>query len=443
MNVRIYTTDKSGFMREREAFASIERFNGIETLEWDEERGEGGFLGFGVAVTGSSCYVLSKMDEASRAKLLGDVYGSDGLGLGVARVSVGSSDYSPEVYCYEDESGKFTIAPDERYVLPMLKEIASEYRDVKFFSSPWSPPGRMKTENSMCGGWMRAKFIDEYVDYYLNFIDAYKRAGIDLFALTVQNETGGDQGGKMPACYFHPELEAEFAVKIAAKLRKRGDDVKVMILDHNFMMYKRVLWQYENCEGLLEAAPNVAFHYYDGGTELADEVTNAFPQIEWHFTEGGPRLYDNYATDWCKWGKTITEALNHGAKSFTGWNLALDETGGPNVGPFFCGGLVTVNSTSGELTYSGQYRAFDHFSRFVKRGATVYPSRLRGENVGNFAFPNVRKTVASLVVKNVDGKTVVQLVNHDSEKHQVQLRFANRWWYVECLPDSINTVIFG
>ncbi len=42
-------------------------------------------------------------------------------------------------------------------------------------------------------------------------------------------------------------------------------------------------------------------------------------------------------------------------------NLLLDEVGGPNIGPFFCGGLATLNSQTGELTYSGQYRAFSHF----------------------------------------------------------------------------------
>ena len=49
---------------------------------------------------------------------------------------------------------------------------------------------------------------------------------------------------------------------------------------------------------------------------------------------------------------------------FTGWNLMLDETGGPNVGPFLgiCGGLITRDSRNGELTYSGQYKAFSHIT---------------------------------------------------------------------------------
>ena len=157
--------------------------------------------------------------------------------------------------------------------------------------------------------------------------------------------------------------------------------------------------------------------------------------------EGGPRLYDNYATDWCKWGSIMASALNHGARSFTGWNLALDETGGPNVGPFFCGGLVTV-SASGEISYSGQYRAFDHFSRFIKRGAKLPKSSVEDENYGMFAFPSVRTAPSVCVAENADGSFVIEIVNPDTEKRQVQFRRDGKWWYIECLPNSINTVVF-
>lgn len=136
MKPTIYTTDNNGFMREREAFPSSERLAGVLTLDITDESVNTGFDGFGVALTGSSCYVLNKMPETARAELLEKIYGKDGLGLSVARLTIGSSDYSPEVYCYEDEQGKFTIEKDRAYVLPIVKEVADKYRDVRFFASP-------------------------------------------------------------------------------------------------------------------------------------------------------------------------------------------------------------------------------------------------------------------------------------------------------------------
>ena len=443
MKPTIYTTDNNGFMREREAFPSSERLAGVLTLDITDESVNTGFDGFGAALTGSSCYVLNKMPETARAELLEKIYGKDGLGLSVARLTIGSSDYSPEVYCYEDEQGKFTIEKDRAYVLPIVKEVADKYRDVRFFASPWSPPARMKTGESMFGGFMRDRFVPEYADYILNYVDAYAREGVKISAITVQNETETDQGGKSAACIWNPETEAAFAVAFDEKQKNRADKVKIMLLDHNFSIYKRVIWQYENFPELRKIAPAVAFHYYDGGADLAEKVTERFPEVEWHFTEGGPRLYDNYATDRCKWGAIMAESLNRGAKSFTGWNLALDETGGPNVGPFFCGGLVTVNSTNGELSYSGQYRAFDHFSRFIKRGAKVLKCSIEGENHGMFAFPSVRTAPAVCVAENSGGSRVIEIVNPDSEKRQIQFFRNGSWWYVECLPNSINTVVFG
>ena len=77
------------------------------------------------------------------------------------------------------------------------------------------------------------------------------------------------------------------------------------------------------------------------------------------WTEGGPDFTSpDYATDWAKWGRTFTEALRNWCRSITGWNLALDEHGRPNIGPFSCGGLVTIHSQTKEITRSGQYWAF-------------------------------------------------------------------------------------
>ena len=442
MKPTIYTTDNYGFMREREAFPSAERLGGVLTLTVDEAATNAGFKGFGVALTGSSCYVLSRMSDEARADLLEKIYGKDGIGLSVARLTIGSSDYSPEVYCYEDENGNFTIEKDRAYVLTVVREVASKYRDVRFFASPWSPPGRMKTGGSMFGGFMREKFVPEYVDYMLNYIDAYAREGVKISAITVQNEVETDQSGKSAACYWHPETEAKFAVDFAQKQSARAEKVKIMILDHNYSLYNRVIWQYENCPGLLEVAPSVAFHYYSGGVDMVEKVTSRFPEVEWHFTEGGPRLHGTYDNDWCKWGKVMSESLNRGAKSFTGWNLALDEAGSPNVGPFACGGLVTVNSTDGAISYSGQYRAFDHFSRFIKRGASILKSAIEGEDYGTYSFPATRTAPETCVAKNADGSVVFEIVNPDSEKRQVQFFFRGSWWYVECLANSINTVVF-
>ena len=72
------------------------------------------------------------------------------MGLSVCRLSVGSSDYSAELYTYDDEDSDtelkhFSVARDDEYIIPMIKEVLKIRPDMYVFASPWSPPGWMKT----------------------------------------------------------------------------------------------------------------------------------------------------------------------------------------------------------------------------------------------------------------------------------------------------------
>ena len=442
MKIKAFSTDNYGICRARDVYTTKEEPRGSLTVRVSNETVHDGFQGFGVAVTGSSCYLLHKMDAAKRKAILSDLYGQDGLEFSVARVSIAASDYSTEIYSYEDGEGNFTIEKDEEFVIPVLQEIAKDYPEVSFFASPWSPPGRMKTGGSMCGGFMREGFIDQYVDYILNFIRAYKEKGIDITAITPQNEPETDQGGKMPACYWSPETEAKFAIALRKRAKEENIPLGIWLCDHNFALWKRVLWQLKEFPELLGSIDGAAFHYYDGGVDLVENIRAEYPGMNFHFTEGGPRLFDNYATDHCKWGMMMANALNHGCKSFTGWNLMLDETGSPNVGPFFCGGLLTEHSVSKEISYSGQYRAFQHFSPYIKRDAKILRVDIAGEDKGLFSYPNRKPSIGVCAACNEDGSTVLQIVNPDAnERRQLAIYFNGEMIYFDAFPNSVNTLI--
>lgn len=405
------------------------------------------FLGFGVAITGSSCYNLAQMEPTARRAFLESIYTKKGLGLSVGRLSVGSSDYSAELYSYDDVEGDvelkhFSIDRDRAYVIPMIKEILAVNPDLYLFSSPWSPPGWMKTGGNLCGGFMREEFVDCYADYYIRFLQEYEKCGIHISALTPQNETETHQRGRMPGCLWHPETEAKFIKVLRRKLREAGMDVKIWMFDHNFYHADyRVRWSLDNCEGLKDDCDGIAFHYYQGAIEDTVPLQEAYPNLRMHFTEGGPRLYDHYDNDWCKWGIMISKVLNHKYGSFTGWNLMLDETGGPNVGPFFCGGLVTRNSQSGALSYSGQYRALQHVAPFMDRDSKVYALSVSRNDAGIFGYPKASSPLQASMFENRDGTRVYLIINPDNDKKQVQFEIDGTYYYVEMLPDTISTVV--
>lgn len=442
---KIIMTNDYGEKIEKPIYSGV-NLSGILTATKKDSVNEN-FGGFGVALTGSSCYNLSLMEKSERAALFQSIYGKDGIGLSVARLTIGASDYSAEIYSYDDVTDDtalkhFSIAKDMKYIVPIVKEIIDINPDIKFFASPWSPPAWMKTEGSMGGGFMRRKYIECYADYFVKYIEAYKEQGITVSAVTPQNEAETTQQGKMTACMWHPELEAEFAIILKEKFVKKGIETKIWFYDHNFNGIGRVMWCLQEYPELVSALDGIAFHYYGGGVEQTRVLKEKYPKLKLHFTEGGPRLYDNYATDYCKWTLMMIKALSSGYSSFTGWNLMLDETGGPNVGPFFCGGLVTRNSQSGELSYSGQYKAFAHLAPYITENSEIFPLDINDQWDEMFIYNGKREfTVEGLLIKNNDKETLV-FVNPKDSKAQIQYEKEGKWYYIELLPKTVATVIF-
>ncbi len=445
MKAKQFLTDQSHYMTELEVFPSlmVSRANTL-TIEANANKN---FKGIGVAITGASCYNLSIMDKSERKGLLDKLYSDNGIGLSVGRLSIGSSDYSAEVYSYDDvpfdiELKHFSVDRDKKYIIPMIKEILKIKPDLFLFASPWSPPGWMKTGGNMCGGYMREEYVECYAEYIIKYLKAYIENGIKISAITPQNEPNTQQNGYMPACIWHPEIEAKFIKILRKRLEEEKLNVKIWIFDHNFADSDRVLWQLDNCGGVKEACDAVAFHYYSGTIEETLKIKRAHPEKELHFTEAGPRLYDNYDTDWCKWGIMISKAIKCGYSSFTGWNLMLNEMGGPNIGPFLCAGLVTRNTNDGVLSYSGQYKAFEHIARYINEKSKIYPVSVGKEyDLPMNAYPKDNMNIEGFYIDNNDSKNVFILINPNADKRQIQIDLNGTWWYAELTPESISTLI--
>jgi glucosylceramidase len=151
-----------------------------------------------------------------------------------------------------------------------------------------------------------------------------------------------------------------------------------------------------------------------------------------YWTEGGPEITDPaYAVDWARWSKTSCEILKNGLRCIIGWNLALDENGKPNIGPFHCGGLVTIHSGSGEVTRSGQYWAFTHYARAFRRSANVIQSD--GEIKG----------VHHVAAENLDGSYAAVLTNTGPARRTVWVRRGKSVVEVPLPEDSVVTLAWS
>jgi glucosylceramidase len=390
-------------------------------------------LGFGGAFTDAACFTFNRLAPGEREKLFHEFFHPSEMGLSVGRICVGSSDYSTKLYSYDDgeadpDLARFSIEHDREYILPMLREARKANPDLFLFSSPWSPPGWMKFNGTMLGGSMRNHYFPVYAKYYLKFLQAYAAEGVAVQALTTQNEVDTDQDGKMPACIWPQEYEITFLRDhLGPLLESNGLKTKIWLLDHNYNLWGRVVDSLED-EKLRKYVNAVAWHGYVGTADMMSKAHDAYPDAEMHWTEGGPDYTEpSYLTDWCKWGATFSDVLRNWCRSITAWNLALDERGRPNIGPFPCGGVVTIHSQTREIIRRGQYWAFAHFARAIRRGARRFESQTAVADLRHVA------------VENPDGRKVLVVANAGAPR-TIELRLASKAATVPLKTNSLTTL---
>jgi glucosylceramidase len=119
--------------------------------------------------------------------------------------------------------------------------------------------------------------------------------------------------------------------------------------------------------------------------------------------------------------------LRNWSRCIMAWNMALDEQGRPNIGPFYCGGVVTIDSKTRAITRSGQYWALAHYSRAMRRGAR------RFDSLGGIAG------LSHVAFANPDGSKVVVLTNPGAAR-TARLRLGDMMAEAALPADSVTTL---
>lgn len=220
--------------------------------------------GFGGAMTESSAYLLSQMDQNTQEKALREYFGTEGNHIRFVRVPIDSCDYSLEEYqavgnpLEDPELDTFTIERDCKYIIPMLKkamELSEEPLSVLL--SPWSPPYQWKTapkfgkndlvvygllgrpapkeEPQRCnGGSLKPEYYGPWARYVVKYIKAYLEAGIPVTMLSLQNETVA--ATMWDSCVWTAEETKKYLRDyLYPEMKKEGLDkqVGIYIWDHN------------------------------------------------------------------------------------------------------------------------------------------------------------------------------------------------------------------
>lgn len=369
--------------------------------------------GIGGALTDAAAETWAKLPPDKQQELITAYYDVEkGIGYSLGRTHINSCDFSSASYTYvADKDARletFSVKPDRKYRIPFILAALKAAPQMKLFVSPWSPPAWMKTNNNMLqGGKLLPQYAPAWARYYVRFIEEYRKAGIPIWGLTVQNEPMAVQTWE--SCIFTADEELEFVRDhLGPTLEKAGmSDLKLMIWDHNrAMAYMRGATVFQDPEAR-RYVWGLAYHWYDGDQfDNLRILHDAYPSKALLFSEGCNYPF-SWATinDW-KWGENYGHSMindfNHFCRGWTDWNVLLDEQGGPNHVKNFCFAPVHADTTRGTLTYMNSYYYIGHFSKFVRPGARRIACTSMRLGVEATAFVNPDDTVVTVMMNPTD-----------------------------------------
>jgi glucosylceramidase len=367
--------------------------------------------GFGASFTDSAASLVaaSPLRNQIMTKLFDP---NQGIGLDFLRQPIGASDFSLSTYSYDDmpagqtdpNLANFSISHDDAYILPLLQQALSINPQVTVMATPWSPPGWMKTTDSMIGGTLNTSDYQVYADYLVKFLQAYKAAGVPVSLITPQNEPEYS-AANYPSSTFTATQEATFiADDLGPAIKAAGLSTGILDYDHN--------WNDPSFpETVLSSAAaqyvvGTAWHCYAGDPSAQTTVEQAYPNYGTYFTECSGTQASNPSdtfADTLDWEteNLIIDATRNYAKTVVTWNMALNPSGGPSMNCTDCTGVVTVNNSADTATYNAEYYSLGQASKFVKPGALRIGSNTFGSgNIEDVAFQNPGGSTAMVVLNS-------------------------------------------
>jgi glucosylceramidase len=312
---------------------------------------------------------------------------------------------------------------------------------ITLYASPWSPPAFMKDNKDVLhGGKLLPEYFQSWANYYVKFIDSYKKAGIPVWGLTVQNEPMAVQ--RWESCIFSAEEERDFVKNyLGPTLAKAGmANKKIIVWDHNRDLMSQRASTILNDKDAYKYVWGVGFHWYEnwGGGEPMYEnvgkVNDMYPGKNLIFTEGCVEKFDTAKYQlWAngeRYGKAMINDFNNGTVGWTDWNILLDEQGGPNHVGNFCFAPVHANTQTGELIFTPSYYMIGHFSKFI------------GEGAKRVSSVSSKSKLLSTSFLNKDGKVVTVVLNATDESVNYSLCVGTKAAEVSIMPHAIQTLVF-
>jgi glucosylceramidase len=396
--------------------------------------------GFGYTLTQASAYVMmNQMNSTQRTNLLTELFSAtNGIGISFIRIGIGATDLSTGVYTYNDlasgtdvSQANFSLSgPDLTYLIPVIKEILAIAPSIKIIATPWTAPKWMKTNNSFVGGNLNSAYYDSYATYFVKYLQAMKGQGINIYAITPQNEP--ENPNNNPSMSMTSTEQTNLLLKLGPALQSANLATKIIVFDHNCDNTTYPTSVLNGAAG--SYADGAAFHLYAGSISAMTTVHNATGKNV-YFTEQFTSSSGSFTGD-LGWHmqNVMIGGTNNWAKIALEWNLATDNAYGPYTpgGCTTCLGAVTINS--GSFVRNVSYYIVAHMSKYIRPGA------LRAATTSS----NTGLLAAGFVNDSANGGTKVLVVYNNKQTNQTfNIKYAGQVATVTLKKKSVGTYVWN
>lgn len=397
-------------------------------------------LGFGSAITDAAAVNYGKMSDSVKKEFITYCFDKKyGLGFNYCRTHINSCDFSATQYTYTEENDNnletFSIEHDMENIVPLLQSaIDCSKGQLKLLASPWSPPAWMKTNNDMLnGGKLKEEHYETWANYFVKYVQEYKKQGIEISSVTVQNESYAVQTWE--SCLYTAQEQALFVRDhLYPAFKKAGLDVKIMVWDHNKEHLLDWTRDIKTVEGADECIWGMAFHWYTGehfdALRMSHEISPDKHLLMTEFCFGGRKTMMASWEEAEKYAYDMIGNFNNYMNATIDWNIMLDETGGPFHARYGgCKAPIIYDSQNDKIMPALTYYAIAHFSKFIERGAVRLGTTKFIEGVDVAAF------------ENPDGTIVAVILNRTKNNHQANIRLNDYTAPYDLKARSITTVV--
>lgn len=428
--------------------------------------------GFGGAFTESSAYLLNKIGADNRRDILNAYFSDEGAKYSLTRTHMNSCDFSLDHYSYAPVEGdtaltSFSIEEDMDDVIPMIHDAQKISTDgFKILASPWTAPPWMKDNNDWYGGRLRKDMYSTWALFFSKYIKEYKKQGIDIWGVTVENEPLGN-GSNWESMHYTPEETADFVKNyLGPRLEKDSLDINILVYDQNrgeelkewadvlltdttlseyvygtaVHWYSNTIdWMPESLNYTHELAPNKHILHTEG---CVDSEVPHWKDDKWYWSKEAT----DWGWDWAKeenkpdhpkyvpvyrYARDIIGCMNNWVEGWIDWNMVLDSQGGPNLAKNWCVAPVIVDVEKDEVYYTPLYHVMKHFSKFIRPGAV------------RIGIDQSNDKLMITAVRNPDESIVVVALNSSDKDQSIELKIGDRNTYIQISKEAIQTIIIN